>query len=63
MDDAAIEEMFEGLGAVTIRRMFGGKGIYHRGLIIAVDLHDEIMLKADEVSAPRFAEAGARQWS
>ncbi len=63
MDDAAIEEMFEGLGAVSIRRMFGGKGIYHRGLIIAVDLRDEIMLKADEVSAPLFAAAGARQWS
>jgi len=62
MDNAGIEEMFEGLGPVSIRRMFGGKGIYHQGLIIAVDLRDEIMLKADEVSGPEFAAAGARQW-
>lgn len=63
MDDAAIEDMFSGLGQVSIRRMFGGKGIYHGGLIIAVDLHDELMLKADEVSAGEFAAAGARRWS
>jgi DNA transformation protein len=63
MDDPAIEEMFEGLGPVSIRRMFGGKGIYHRGLITAVYLHDDMMLKADAVSAPQFEAAGARQWS
>ncbi|AXV17297.1 competence protein TfoX [Neorhizobium sp. SOG26] len=62
MDNAAIEEMFEGLGPVSIRRMFGGKGIYHQGLIVGVDLHDEILLKADAVSGPEFAAAGARQW-
>ena len=63
MDNAAIEEMFEGLGPVTIKRMFGGKGVYHQGLIIAIDLRDEIMLKADATSAPAFEEAGAKQWA
>lgn len=63
MDNAAIEEMFEGLGPVSIRRMFGGKGIYHQGLIIAIDLRDEVLLKADETSAPAFEAAGAVQWS
>jgi len=62
MDNAGIEEMFEGLGPVSIRRLFGGKGIYYQGLIVAIDLRDEIMLKADEVSAPEFEAAGARQW-
>jgi DNA transformation protein len=62
MDNAGIEELFEGLGPVSIRRMFGGKGIYHQGLIIAIDLRDEVMLKADEVTGPQFAAAGARQW-
>lgn len=62
MDNDAIAEMFEGLGPVSIRRMFGGKGIYHNGLIVAVELRDELMLKADAVSAPDFAEAGAVQW-
>ncbi len=62
MDNASIEEMFEGLGPVSIRRMFGGKGIYHAGLIIAIDLRDELMLKADGISGREFAAAGARQW-
>ena len=62
MDNATIEEMFEGLGPVSIRRMFGGKGIYHQGLIVGIELRDEMLLKADEVSAPEFEEAGARQW-
>jgi DNA transformation protein and related proteins len=63
MDNAGIEELFEGLGPVSIRRMFGGKGIYHQGLIVAIDLRDEIMLKADSTSASAFEAAGARQWS
>lgn len=63
MDDDHIREMFEGLGPVTIRRLFGGKGIYHAGLIVAIDFGDEILLKADATSAPLFAETGARQWT
>ncbi|QFY60219.1 TfoX/Sxy family protein [Rhizobium grahamii] len=62
MDAAAIEEMFQGLGPVTIKRMFGGKGIYHLGRIIAIELRGEMLLKADEVSSAEFAEAGASQW-
>jgi DNA transformation protein len=63
LENEAIEEMFEGLGPVSIRRMFGGKGIYHQGLIVAIDLRDEIMLKADATSGPVFAAAGATQWA
>lgn len=62
MDTIEIEEMFSALGPVSIRRMFGGKGIYHQGLIIAVEIGGQILLKADTASAPRFAEAGATQW-
>lgn len=62
MDADAIADLFSGLGPVSIRRMFGGKGIYFNGLIIAVDLFDEIMLKADAIAAPDFAAAGCRQW-
>ncbi|MUO77554.1 competence protein TfoX [Agrobacterium vitis] len=62
MDNADIEEMFQSLGPVSIRRMFGGKGIYHHGVIFALYLFDEIMLKADIQTAPEFAAAGARQW-
>lgn len=63
MDQDEIADMFAGLGPVTVRRMFGGKGIYHRGLIVAIELRDAMLLKADAVSAPAFAEAGCTQWS
>lgn len=62
MDTVEIEDVFSALGPVSIRRMFSGKGIYHQGVIIALDLFDELMLKADAQSAPLFAAAGARQW-
>ncbi|MBB4290197.1 DNA transformation protein [Rhizobium leguminosarum] len=63
MDNAGIEEMFQGLGPVTVKRMFGGKGIYHLGRIIALEVRDEMLLKADETSAPEFVAAGATQWT
>ncbi len=63
MDDDAIREMFAGLGPVTIRKMFGGKGIYHGGLIIAVLLRGELFLKGDAESAPDLEAAGARRWT
>ena len=63
MDDDSIEEMFQSLGGVTIKRMFGGKGIYCDGRILAIDLNDEVLLKADAESAPAFEAAGCRQWS
>jgi len=63
MDNEAIREMFDSLGEVTIKRMFGGKGIYHQGIILALEMSvGEILLKADSESAPDFANAGASQW-
>jgi len=63
MEQLEIEDMFSGLGRVTIRRMFGGRGIYYRGEIIAVEFRGDVLLKADVVSAPAFEAAGARQWA
>lgn len=62
MDNDLIGEMFESLGEVTIKRMFGGKGIYHHGKILALEVSGDILLKADAETAPDFAEAGASQW-
>ncbi|MEK1886744.1 MAG: TfoX/Sxy family protein [Phyllobacterium sp.] len=62
MDNDAIHDLFSGLGPVTIKRMFGGKGIYFNGLIIALEVDDKILLKADNTSSPDFVAAGCRQW-
>ncbi|MET3647916.1 TfoX/Sxy family protein [Phyllobacterium ifriqiyense] len=64
MDNDAIHDLFAGLGGVSIRRMFGGKGIYFEGVIIALELSTgNILLKADEVSIPEFEAAGCEQWT
>ncbi len=63
MDREAIEEMFQSLGPVTVTRLFGGQGVYHRGEIVAIVLGGEMMLKADAESAPELQAAGATQWA
>lgn len=63
MDDEAIRDIFAGLGPVTIRRMFGGKGVYHGGLIVGVEVDGDILLKADATTAPDFAAEGSTQWT
>lgn len=62
MNDAAIHDLFAGLGPVTIKRMFGGKGVYHDGLIVALEVDGEILLKADPESQPDFEQAKCTQW-
>ncbi|MBZ9904747.1 TfoX/Sxy family protein [Mesorhizobium sp. BR115XR7A] len=63
MDNERIAELFEGLGPVCIRKLFGGKGIYFDGVIVAIVLRGELLLKADEQSASEFEAAGCRQWT
>ncbi|TSE11958.1 TfoX/Sxy family protein [Mesorhizobium intechi] len=63
MDNERIAELFSGLGPVSIRRLFGGKGIYFDGVIVAIVLHGELLLKADEQSAPDFEAVGCKQWT
>lgn len=63
MQDDDLREMFAGLGPIQIKKMFGGKGIYHSGLITALVVQGEVLLKADPISAPDFEAAGASQWT
>ena len=63
MDNEHIAEIFQSLGPVTIRKMFGGKGVYCDGRILAVVYKGDLLLKADAETAPLFAEAGAVQWA
>jgi DNA transformation protein len=63
MDAEAIRDLFAAFGPVEIRRMFGGKGIYYRGVIIAIELRDEMMLKGDGELAPELEAAGCKRWT
>lgn len=63
MDHDAIHELFQAVGPVSIKRMFGGKGIYADGLIIAIELRDELMLKGDAEAGRLYEAAGSSQWT
>lgn len=53
-----LDEVFERFGPITARRMFGGYGIYHDGLMFALVADDTLYLKADAESAGRFEREG-----
>ena len=51
-------ELFEPLGGVTARRMFGGWGFHHQGMMFALIAADTLYLKADAVNRPAFEAVG-----
>lgn len=63
MDADSIHELFQAVGPVTIKWMFGGKGIYADGSIIAIELRGELMLKGDAAAACLYEAAGSAQWT
>ena len=63
IDDHNIRDVFAPLGPVSIRRMFSGKAVYFREVIVAIMYGDELRLKADAISAPQFKAAGSTQWA
>ena len=54
-----LQELLGGLGSVQARRMFGGHGLYHEGLMIGLVAQDRLYLKTDAESQARFREAGS----
>jgi DNA transformation protein len=59
MDAEGLRALFEPFGTVTVRRMFGGSGVYAEGLCFAIEADGEVYLKADALSQPSFSAAGS----
>jgi len=47
-------ELLEPLGGVTAKAMFGGFGIYRRGVMVALIADETLYLKADDINRPDF---------
>jgi DNA transformation protein and related proteins len=58
VDPDFIQELFAAFGPVSVRRLFGGAGLYAEGVLIGAVFRDEIYLKADAETAPRFDAEG-----
>lgn len=53
-----LHEVFQSFGAITTRKMFGGHGIYHDGLMFGLVADEELYLKVDTLSVHEFTQAG-----
>ncbi len=54
----SLHEVFADFGPVDTRRMFGGHGLYHSGLMFGLVADDVLYLKADKQSQHHFEEKG-----
>lgn len=53
-----LNEVFEQFGHIHARKMFGGYGIYHDGVMFGLVANDMLYLKADENTAEYFESKG-----
>jgi len=63
MQDDHLHDIFAGVAPVSIRRLFGGKGIYRDGLVFALEAFDRVWIKVDEETQPLFAAAGSEPFT
>lgn len=52
----SLNDVFEEFGLIRSRKMFGGYGIYHQGLMFGLISDDELYLKVDEELKTEFEE-------
>jgi DNA transformation protein len=58
-----IQELLEKWGQVTARRMFGGHGLYHEGLMFGIVIDNRLYLKTDGVNRPDFEALGLKPFT
>jgi DNA transformation protein len=59
---AQVEEMFAVIDGTSVRKMFGGLGVFRRGIMYALVADDVLYLKADEATSPGYEAEGSQQW-
>jgi DNA transformation protein len=63
MDDDFLRDLFDGLGPIAIRRLFGGKAVSAGGLTVALIAFETVFLKADSETEDQFAAAGSKPFA
>lgn len=59
---AHLHDLFDPLGALTTRPMFGGHGVYLDGAMIGVVMEDALYLKVDAETRLHFEAAGSQPY-
>jgi DNA transformation protein len=55
----SLHEVFDAFGPISTRRMFGGWGIYHDGLMFGLYASGRLYLKTDAHNVAQFEAAGS----
>jgi DNA transformation protein len=58
-----LKDLLGGLGPITVRRMFGGAGIYCDGVMFALVVDDTLYFKVDDRNRPDFEAEGLAPFS
>ena len=53
-----VTDLLSGFGPVSIRRMFGGAGLFRDGLMFALIVNDTLYVKVDETTRAGFEAEG-----
>jgi len=59
LDPDFIHELFAPFRPITMKRMFGGAGLYAEGLMFAIVFDGAIYLRVDAASIPEFEREGS----
>jgi DNA transformation protein len=57
-----LEDQFREFGAVRVRRLFGGHGVFYDGVMIGLIASEQLYLKTDAETVGRFEELGLPQF-
>jgi len=63
MDADFIRDLFAPFRPVTVRRLFGGAGIFVDGLMFGLVFDGAIFLKVDDASIPDFEREGSKPFT
>lgn len=59
----AFADLFQAFDKITVRRMFGGEGLFVNGLIIGLVMQDQIYLKTDDETRKAFVAEKCQPFS
>jgi len=54
-----VMERLETVGPVRVKAMFGGHGIYHKGVMFALIAHDELYFKVNAETKKAYVASGS----
>jgi DNA transformation protein and related proteins len=62
-DPRRYDDLFQSFGRIAVKRMFGGEGIFAGPVMIGLVMDEQIYLRTDEQSRPRYLAEKSRPFT